>query len=121
MSRLQDDMDRSIEATLAAALGLSDRGASAPTNPIAISAAIAAVAIVAGLGFVSLLPRPSTVAAAPLFIQADQADRQAIEERFERLVLEIRLLKLGEERRDGEFGAKEFPAATPGLRTWGEK
>lgn len=100
----------------------ADRCASAPVHQLAIGSALAAVAIIAGLGFVSLLPRPSMVAAAPVFIQADQAERQAIEERFERLVTEMRLLKLGEERRDGEFmGAKEFPVATPGPRTWWAK
>ena len=109
-----------IEAAINAAIGQSDRGALAPMNQIAIGSALTAVATIAGLGFVSLLPWPSTVAAAPEYTQADQAASQAEEERFERLVLQVRLLKLGEERR--EFGAKEFPAAlaaTPGK--WGAK
>ena len=111
MSAVDDD----VEAALTAALGLNDRGASAPTNPIAISAALAAVAIIAGLGFVALLPRPSMIAAGAAYVVADQADRQAVEARFEGLVTQLRLLRLGEERRDGEFGAKVFPVTPAAL------
>jgi hypothetical protein len=114
--------DPAIEAALEAALGLSARGGTdvaihhaPPMNPLAIGSALAAVAILFGLGFVELLPRPSTVAAAPVFIQADQADRQAVEARFEGLVTQLRLLRLGEERRDGEFGAKVFPVTPAAL------
>jgi hypothetical protein len=133
-------IDARIEAAINAALGQSgdadlalhhaqDRGASAPVHQLAIASAITAVATIAGLGFVSLLPRPSMVAAAPVFIQADQADRQAVEARFERMVEDIRLREIGFQRDADEndslgsvFGAKVFPVPAAALRkSWGVK
>jgi len=78
--------------------------------------------VVIGAGLLidwSLLPRPSTIAAAPALLAFDIAERQADEERYESLVNKVRLLRLGEERRDGEFGPKEFPAAPAAPETKG--
>ena len=131
-------IDARIEAAINAALGQSgdadlalhhaqDRGASAPVHQIAIASAITAVATIAGLWFVSLLPRPSMVAASAEYIQADQAERQAIEERFEGLVDRntrlLRNLAFEERRRRGRSvacwgeGVKSFPTLPEGDRT----
>jgi hypothetical protein len=117
-----------IEAAIEAALGLSARGDAdlalhhaPPMNQVAIGSALAAVAILFGLVLARQLPKPSAVAAGPEFIAADIAARQADEARFERLVTQVRLLRLGDERRDGEVGPKEFPAAPSGLTKWGAK
>ena len=67
--------------------------------PQMIRAATAAgVAIGVGLFLDYKIWRPSTFPIAPAFVAADQAERQADEERYERLVTQARLLRLGSER-----------------------
>jgi hypothetical protein len=77
-----------------------------------------------------LLPRPSTVAAAPALLAFDIAERQADEERYERLVTAIRLRNVAFEREDAETnerstGSKEVPVAFTlaerGVKRWGEQ
>jgi hypothetical protein len=113
--------DPAIEAALEAALGLSDRGASAPMNQIAIGSALAAVAILFGLVLARQLPQPSTVAADPAFVVADQAARQADEARYLRHVEDIRLREIGFQRDEDENfggeGVKSFPTLPEGDQT----
>jgi hypothetical protein len=53
---------------------------------MARACAVAAAAIGAGLWLACHLPRPSTIAADPEFVQADAADRQRDREFYERRV-----------------------------------
>ena len=78
-------VDDAAEAALTAALGLNDRG-DPPVNQVAIAAAISAVAIVAGLGLVLQIPRPSTIGAGRSYIDADAASRQRISISYSRRV-----------------------------------
>ena len=59
---------------------------------------LAGVAVGVGLCFDYRIPRPDMTAAAPALLAFDIAERQADEERYERLVTKLRLLRLAYER-----------------------
>ena len=72
------------------------------TAQLAISLGVTVGAILFGLALVRQIPRPSTIAAAPEFLQADFRARQLDDAVYARRVLIIRLAEIGHEREAGE-------------------